>query len=107
VIQSAEEMMEGSQQNGSREIPHTPNELESNPEVQAMLKEMGVQHWQKWLDTPIPALKDKTPRQSAKTAKGRERLEALFLQFEGMSSDMAAVPFEPDIDFLRNELGMT
>ena len=107
VIQSAEEMMEGSQQNGSREIPHTPNELESNPEVQAMLKEMGVQHWQKWLDTPIPALKDKTPRQSAKTVKGRERLEALFLQFEGMSSDMAAVPFEPDIDFLRNELGMT
>ena len=71
-----------------------------------MLKEMGEKHWQKWLDSPIPALKDKTPRQVAKSSKGRERLEALFLQFEGMSRDRAAEPFEPDIDFLRNELDM-
>lgn len=71
-----------------------------------MLKEMATQHWQKWLDTPLPALKDKTPRESAKTSKGRERLEALFLHFEGMCSDNAFEPFEPDIDLLRNKLGM-
>ncbi len=106
VIQSTEKMMEVAQQSGNRKTAQASNELEASPEVQAMLKEMGIQHWQKWLDSSIPALKDKTPRQAAKSSKGRERLEALFLQFEGMSSDRAAEPFEPDIDFLRNELGM-
>ena len=84
----------------------TSKEFQSQPEVQAMLKEMAAQHWQKWLDSPLPALKDKTPRESAKTAKGRERLEALFLHFEGMSSDNASEPFEPNIQYLRNELRM-
>ncbi len=106
VIQSTEKMMETAQQNPNRNTLQAPNELESSPEVQAMLKDMAIQHWRKWLDSPIPSLKDKTPRQAAKTAKGRERLEALFLQFEGMSSDRAAEPFEPDIDFLRHELNM-
>lgn len=107
VIQPITKMIEASQQSGSRKTLPSQSELESNPEVQAMLKEMGVKHWQNWLDMPLPVLKDKTPRQSAKTSKGRERLEALFLQFEGMSSELAAAPFEPDIDFLRNELGMS
>jgi len=99
-------MMAASQQDGPGKTTLPPNELESTPEVQAMLKDMSIQHWQQWLDSPIPALKDKTPRQAAKTEIGRERLEALFLKFEGMSSDLANQAFEPDIDFLRNELGM-
>ncbi|MBI2832871.1 MAG: hypothetical protein HYX76_00410 [Acidobacteria bacterium] len=30
-----------------------------------------------WLDTRAPALENKTPRQAARTARGRERLDAL------------------------------
>ena len=109
VIQSTEKMMEAVQQgrsSGPLQTELTSKEFQSQPEVQAMLKEMAAQHWQKWLDSPLPALKDKTPRESAKTAKGRERLEALFLHFEGMSSDNASEPFEPNIQYLRNELRM-
>ena len=80
-------------------------ELESKPEIQAMLKEMAAKHWKDWLDIPIPALQNKTPRESAKTARGLERLDALFLQFKGMSSDTNA-PFNPDINALKKELGI-
>jgi hypothetical protein len=80
-------------------------ELESKPEIQAMLKEMAAKHWKDWLDIPIPALQNKTPRESAKTARGLERLDALFLQFKGMSNDTNA-PFNPDINALKKELGI-
>ena len=43
---------------------------------------MFRQHWADWLDTRVPALGDKTPRQAAPTAGGRERLEALLAGFE-------------------------
>lgn len=109
VIQSTKKMMEASPREyalGSSPAEIASKELQSQPEVQLMLKEMAAQHWAKWLDIPLPALKDKTPRESAKTAKGCEQLEALFLQFEGMSSDNASEPFDPDIDALRKQLGM-
>ncbi len=109
VLQSTEKMLETAQKSrslGSSQPERTSKELEAQPEVQAMLKEMVTQHWQKWLDSPLPVLKGKTPRESAKTSKGCERLDALFLQFEGMSSDSASEPFEPNIQFLKNELGM-
>ena len=110
VIQSMEKIIEAARSGNS---PATPSpselnskELQSDPNVQAMLKSMATQHWKSWLDSPLPALKDKTPREAAKTAKGRERLEAVFLHFEGMSSNNASEPFEPDIDALKGELGM-
>ena len=80
-------------------------ELESKPEIQSMLKEMAAKHWKDWLDIPIPALQNKTPRESAKTTRGLERLDALFLQFKGMRNDTNA-PFNPDINALKKELGI-
>lgn len=47
------------------------------PELQALNDEMTRRHWISWLDERVPALGNKTPRQAARTAKGRERLEAL------------------------------
>jgi hypothetical protein len=49
------------------EIPMTPELLD---QVEAMLKD----HYMKWLDTSIPALDGKTPRQMCRSAKGRERV---------------------------------
>ena len=39
-------------------------------------------HWEAWLDVRVPALNHKTPRHAARTAVGRERLEALLGAFE-------------------------
>lgn len=52
-----------------------------------------------WLDTPVPALRDKTPRQAARSAAGRERLEALLLGF-GRGGDGG----DDELTFLRAAL---
>lgn len=109
VIQSTKKMLEAMPPEDSERHSQAvlaSKELEAQPEVQLMLKEMAAKHWQNWLDMPLPALNDKTPRESAKTTQGRERLDALFLQFKGMSNMNTSEPFNPDIDFLRKELGI-
>jgi hypothetical protein len=76
------------------------------PEVQEQLKAMAKTHWESWFDEPIPMLKDKTPRQSAKTKEGRERLEALLLHYERHDLGKEDDPFKVDISYLRKELGL-
>jgi hypothetical protein len=52
-------------------------ELMQHPEVQAQVAEMFGRHWESWVDQEIPDLGGKTPRESVKTADGREAVEAL------------------------------
>ena len=77
--------------------------LNDSPEARRLLKEAADKHWSGWLDTSLPALKDETPRQAAKTEKGRERLEALLWQFEQQKTGK---PFDPDLNALRRQLEM-
>jgi hypothetical protein len=107
VIQSPGTMLEETARSGSDDgLPPTgpsSEELQALPEVQARLREMAAQHWNAWLDTPLPALQGSTPRQPARTASGRERLEALFLQFDRYNE--SPQPFSPDMSSLRRALG--
>jgi hypothetical protein len=48
---------------------------------------MTREQWEGWLDTRVPALGNKTPRLAARTAGGRERLEALLVQFDRDAAD--------------------
>jgi hypothetical protein len=50
-------------------------------ELAAIRTEILAKHLDEWVDEPLPALDGKTPRQAAKSALGRERLEALFAEF--------------------------
>lgn len=52
---------------------------EDFPELTA---EFERRHWDTWVDLPLPALKNRTPREAAGTAEGRERLDALLAEFE-------------------------
>jgi hypothetical protein len=76
------------------------------PEVQALLKEMAKKRWEEWLDEPVPVLMGRTPRQAAKTIAGRERLEALLIDFERSAAETDKVAFAPDVTELRSQLGM-
>ncbi|MEZ5293439.1 MAG: SEC-C metal-binding domain-containing protein [Vicinamibacterales bacterium] len=77
--------------------PSTPVE----PEVAALEAEWRRRYSQEWLDTPVPALHGKTPRQAARSAAGRERLEALLLGFgRGDAGD-------GEVAFLRTALKLT
>ena len=78
-------------------------ELEAHPEIQHLVEQQAVQHWRAWPDEALPALDGQTPREAAQTERGRERLEALLLEFEYRSSGQA---FDPDVDALRKELGV-
>jgi len=108
VIQSAEKMVEemaNAAPGGSMTSASAENEaLQNNPEIQAHLQKMATQHWQAWLDTALPALNNKTPREAAKSKAGKERLEGLLWQFEQHSE--TPQPFSPDVNALREALGL-
>jgi len=80
--------------------------LELSPDLQAIQEEMIRKQWEGWLDTRVPALGNKTPRQAARTAGGRERLEALLAGFDrdaaGEPSSVAA-----HLTAIRTELRLT
>jgi hypothetical protein len=62
--------------------PAATDDAPDSLELQALNDEMMRRHWEGWLDERVPALGDKTPRQAARTAKGRERLGALLGEFD-------------------------
>ena len=75
-------------------------EQAKDPEFAAIEAEVIRQHSRAWLDTPVPALNGKTPRQAARSAAGRERLEAVLLGF-----GRGSVPNSDDeLAFLRAAL---
>ena len=78
---------------------------ERPPELQMVEAELARRHWDAWLDTKVPALGHRTPRQAAKTPRGRERLAALLADYaqKGAGGRNA---FEPDIGALRQRLGL-
>jgi hypothetical protein len=79
--------------------------LQQLPEVQERLRQMGERHWEAWLDTRLPALGNRTPRQAAQTPDGRERLEALFADFT-WTTKRAPNAMSPDVPALRARLGL-
>jgi hypothetical protein len=94
---------------GSEEFERQREEqaaLLAMPEVQALMKDMAKKHWSDWMNEPVPLLMGKTPRQAAKTGAGRERLEALLVDFERSAAETDNNAFAPDVTALRRELGM-
>jgi hypothetical protein len=78
---------------------------ERAPELAAIEAEVMAKHWATWVDEPVPALGGKTPRQAAKSALGRERLEALFAEF-AWRSDQQPAHQRVDVAALRQTLGL-
>ncbi len=84
--------------------------LMKDPGVRASLEKFFEDHWKEWLDSEIPALHDKTPRETAKTAEGRELLRALLQQaaeYAKKDKDEKMSQFQLDlIEQVRKELGL-
>lgn len=107
VIQSVQEMLAAAAAEGSSGPPSGWDRVDGeppSPEVEALMAQMGAEHWRNWPDVPLPALRGRTPRQAAATPDGRERLEALFLDFAAREHIPGSVA--PDVAALRRELGM-
>lgn len=85
--------------------PAGADDINQRPEVRAMLDKMAKEHYEKWLDMDIPALGGITPRAASKTQEGRERLEALLLDFE-RKNQQPGFSGGPDVSHLRKQLGL-
>jgi hypothetical protein len=104
-----ESFAEREESEGSEELQQQRDEqagLAAMPEVQAFMKDLAKKHWDEWLNESIPLLLGKTPRQAAKTVAGRERLEALLVDFERVAAETDDPAFAPDVTKLRRELGL-
>ena len=93
----------GSATNGPAALDVLPP---TTPELQAIEAELARKHWDAWVDTKVPALGNKTPRQAAKSARGRERLEALLADYGQHRPAGRSTGIAPDIEMLRRTLGL-
>jgi hypothetical protein len=74
------------------------------PEFEAIEAQLAERHWLSWIDTKVPALGNRTPRQAAKTPRGRERLAALLTEFARSAGRRPASV--PNVAELRRRLGL-
>ncbi len=73
-IQDMQQLMENFEP--STNIPEA-----TAPELASIQDDFEKKHWQQWVDMPIPALGDMTPRESVKSSYGRHRVESLLTSF--------------------------
>ncbi|HSY48593.1 MAG TPA: SEC-C domain-containing protein [Thermoanaerobaculia bacterium] len=74
-------------------------------DVQAVIRNQKASHYESWLDTSVPALGGKTPRQAARNPRGRDALNALLKTIEnGEARQPAATRY--DVNILRRALGV-
>jgi len=80
-------------------------DLSDLPEAPQMIREMKERHYADWADRPLPALGGKTARQAVRSARGRERVDALL---KGIEHGEATLPLAErfDVSALRRSLGL-
>ncbi len=89
--------------------PAEKEEPEIPPEVQAeLLGRFYADHYRKWLDQPVPALGNRTPRHAAKLKTVRPKLIALLKDFESHSErQRRSGQTAYDFGWMWKELGLS
>ena len=88
------------------EPPVGPDPEDERPrELRELEANLRRQHALDWLDTRVPALGNKTPRQAVRTRGGRERVEALLASFERNELERGEGDAETFVT-MRRELGL-
>lgn len=88
----------------AKEAPRSPRrDREDAPEMLELTRQFKERHYESWVGEAIPALGGKTPREVARSARGRARLDELLKQME---NDEARRPEAERYDFtaLRRRL---
>lgn len=81
------------------------DDLNNQPEVQALLRQTLTDYYRSWLEMTIPSLNGKTPKQAMRTKDGREMVEALLLDMERREVGPAGLSREI-VSQLRATLGL-
>ena len=103
--QTVEQMMASRDRSVATEAPPTlpPDE------ERAIVHQTLTDHYRRTLDEPIPTLGELTPRQAARTVKGREKVVAWLKTLENHTARQpAGTPMaDYDFDWLWAELGLS
>jgi hypothetical protein len=81
-----------------------PEPVEMTPEITAHIQEMMDKHYKEWIDTPLPILGGKTPRQACRTEAGRQQVMMLI---RTMPDPMGRAPIRAPREAMLRELGLT
>ncbi len=109
VIQSMQKMAQD-MQNDPVPFSHehgmeSEAELFDSPEFAEVKKNYYDDYWKSWYTTPIPALKNQTPREASKTSQGRELLQALLQEYEqGFEVNPMSAFLYADLSSVRTKL---
>jgi len=83
-----------------------PEPIEDAGEAAAALQEIIDKHSMEWLDTPVPALGGKTPRQACRTAEGRRNVITMIRTWPDPAGDLfVQVPRQAMLKALGLETG--
>ena len=75
----------------------------ASPDRERAVAEFKARHYADWADRPLPALKDRTPRECARTAAGRRAVDVLLKDIEHREHRGPGKPF--DFSAIRRDLG--
>lgn len=81
-------------------------DLAGDPEVREVVTSYLRQHYIEWIDTALPSLDGKTPRDAVLTPDGREQVEALLLDAEKMDLGLTESNRETIFEDVRRQLGL-
>jgi hypothetical protein len=108
-VQSADKLIAEAQaaRAADKSPPAADDALLEMPEVQAQIAKMMAQHYERWVEQPIPALGGRTPLVAAQDPAARHKVEALVRQAERDSGRMRP-PVDPAVfQRLRQRLGLS
>jgi hypothetical protein len=106
VVDLEHRLQEDRQRPGRRRSRCADPEADRPPELVEMEAALRRQYALEWLDTRVPALGNRTPRQAVRTRGGRERVEALLASFERHDHDRGALD-AATFAAMRRELGLS
>jgi hypothetical protein len=81
-----------------------PEPVEITPEIAARIQEMMDKHYKESIDTPLPVLGGKTPRQACRTEAGRQQVMMLI---RTMPDPMGRATIRAPREAMLRELGLT
>ncbi|TAM61193.1 MAG: DUF2384 domain-containing protein [Rhodanobacter sp.] len=80
--------------------------LQDDPDVQALLSDYLQRHYRTWIDTALPALQGRTPREAVRDTDGRDQVEALVQQIERHGEQQHPPMDASIVRMLRRQLGL-
>jgi hypothetical protein len=85
-------------------------QLDISPEEEAkLIKNFYDDHYARWIDLPLPALDDQSPRQASKSKKGRQKLIPLLKHMENSENKKPKADrqdYRYDFTWMFGELGI-